>query len=611
MRTILFMIALALLFDSCSSIGPQGPPVATRGELDLSAYSWSEGPVDLRGEWTFDGEPQQVPEALRFAGSPHGSGTYRLTVRLDPGAPTLALRLPIVGTAFELRAEGTLRAGEGRVSASADGAVPAYRPRIVLLPVPADGVLDLEVRISNWNDQFAGLYEVPVLGPWDQVLAERERSMLWEALVFGALFFLGLYHCGSFVFRTRNQAPFWFGLFCLLVAARSTFYSEVLFLQAFPEASWFLVIRGVYATMSLALAAFALFLARLYPVETWKLSTRVAVTAGVGYAVLNLAAPVEWTLFLLVPFQAVLVAYGLSALSTLIRALGQREPGAGLFVGGMAVFLVTVILDIAKSHWFWNLPSMVNVGSLVFVLMQSLVVARLFANAFQDAENHSRVMDQINTSLERFIPREILGFLGKRSITEIDLGDFSERKMTVFFLDIRDFTGLSESMTPRENFRFINSFLRLFGPLVRDHNGFVDKYLGDGIMALFPGSPDEALAAAGAMRRALVEYNEGRERGGYRPVRFGIGIHTGVLMLGTIGENRRMDSTVISDTVNAASRLEGLTKKYSTDILVSGETVEALTEPARFGTEFLASETVKGRRRPIEVYRLAEATSGV
>lgn len=129
------------------------------------------------------------------------------------------------------------------------------------------------------------------------------------------------------------------------------------------------------------------------------------------------------------------------------------------------------------------------------------------------------------------------------------------------------------------------------------------------MMALFPGPPDESLAAAIAMRQALKEYNDGRVRGGYQAIEFGIGIHTGPLMLGTIGENRRMDSTVISDTVNAASRLEGLTKKYSVDILVSGATLDHLEHPEVFHTKFVAEETVKGKIRPIEVFQLTHEFS--
>ncbi|HTH13675.1 MAG TPA: adenylate/guanylate cyclase domain-containing protein, partial [Spirochaetia bacterium] len=134
------------------------------------------------------------------------------------------------------------------------------------------------------------------------------------------------------------------------------------------------------------------------------------------------------------------------------------------------------------------------------------------------------------------------------------------------------------------------------------------KYLGDGIMALFPGPAHEALDAALDLRLALEEYNRHRIKSGYPAIRMGIGIHRGPLMLGTIGENQRMDSTVISDTVNAASRLEGLTKKFGYPLLVSGETVEALgQEPdgsPGYELRFLGEETVKGRSKAVQVYAL-------
>lgn len=598
---------LALLLCACPAFGAEvDPPRALSGTLDLSSWSWTLGTVPLDGEWTLDGVLWQVPSTRGFHGSARGSGVYRLTVALPEASETLALRLPIVGTAFVLSANGRVLAREGTVSASPGGAVPSYRPRIVLLPAAEDRTLNLSLEVSNWDDQFGGIYYGLTLGPWDQVQAERDRAALWEALLFGAIFLMGLFHCGSFVFRSQNRAPLWFGVFCILIAVRSTLYSELLFLEVFPDASWYLVIRGVYATMALALCAFAAFVDRLYPSLAWRPATAAAVAAGASYALINLLAPVEWTTNLLVPFQILMVSFGVYSLVTVGRAFARKEPGAGLFVVGTLVFLATIVLDIIKNYLFWNVPSLVNLGTLAFLMAQALVVARLFATAFASAEQHSAAMQLINTSLERFIPREVLGFLNKKSITEIALGDFSEMPMSVFFLDIRDFTTLSESMSPQQNFKFINSFLRLFGPIIRDNHGFVDKYLGDGMMALFPGEPDDAVAAAAAMRAALKEYNEGRRRGGYEPIRFGIGVHTGPLMLGTIGENRRMDSTVISDTVNAASRLEGLTKKYGFDILLSGKTVEGLKRPEAFLLQFVAVETVKGRSKPIEVFRLAE-----
>lgn len=243
-------------------------------------------------------------------------------------------------------------------------------------------------------------------------------------------------------------------------------------------------------------------------------------------------------------------------------------------------------------------------GILAVVSSRHTILLRRQIEIQEVAERYADTLKKINESLERFIPREFLGFLGKENILEVELGDWTECEMTIFFLDIRDFTTLSENMSPRDNFRFLNSFLKIFGPIIRAHGGFVDKYPGDGIMALFPSEPDEALEAALEMRERLLGYNAGRALGGYVPIRFGVGIHRGPLMLGTIGESDRMDSTVISDTVNSASRIEGLNKKFTTDILVSGDTLRNLRRPDRFATKFLAEEMVKGKARAVQVFEL-------
>ena len=92
------------------------------------------------------------------------------------------------------------------------------------------------------------------------------------------------------------------------------------------------------------------------------------------------------------------------------------------------------------------------------------------------------------------MPRAFLAMIGKPSIVSVDLGDNMRQEMTILFSDIRNFTTLSEQMTPDENFAFINSYLECMGPVIRDHNGFIDKYIGDAIMALFENA-DDALRA--------------------------------------------------------------------------------------------------------------------
>jgi class 3 adenylate cyclase len=123
----------------------------------------------------------------------------------------------------------------------------------------------------------------------------------------------------------------------------------------------------------------------------------------------------------------------------------------------------------------------------------------------------------------------------------------------------------------------------------------------------FPENPDDALSAACAMREELLRYNRHRASTGYEAVDFGVGIHTGALMPGTIGENMRMDSTVISDAVNLASRIETLTRKHRIGIAVSEETARLLTNPQSFKLRHLGREPVKGKKSDVSIFSVEGA----
>jgi len=214
---------------------------------------------------------------------------------------------------------------------------------------------------------------------------------------------------------------------------------------------------------------------------------------------------------------------------------------------------------------------------------------------------------KLNTAYQRFVPGEFLKTLGKKSIIEVELNDQVRKRMSILFSDIRNFSSLSEIMTPEENFRFINSYLSRMGPLVRKYRGFIDKYIGDSIMALFEIGADNAVQAANVMIQELKEYNEGRKRAGYHMIRIGIGINTGNLMLGTLGEHNRMEGTVISDAVNMASRLEGLTKVYGTPLLISEYSLHSLRDRSRYFLRFIDRVQVKGKSESVSVYEIFDS----
>lgn len=228
----------------------------------------------------------------------------------------------------------------------------------------------------------------------------------------------------------------------------------------------------------------------------------------------------------------------------------------------------------------------------------------------KSAHEHTRMkLELTETAYRQFVPVQFMKLMGVESILNALPGMHAEQPLTILFSDIRNFTTLSESMSPDDNFRFLNNYLGEMGPVIRNAGGFIDKFIGDAIMALFPGSADDALRAAIVMMHKLNYYNGGRERAEYEPLRIGIGLNTGIAMLGTVGGEGRMDSTVIGDTVNLASRLENTSKIYGVPLLISEHTLYGLADPQKYHIRMIDRIRVKGKIHPLSIYEVFDADS--
>jgi class 3 adenylate cyclase len=197
----------------------------------------------------------------------------------------------------------------------------------------------------------------------------------------------------------------------------------------------------------------------------------------------------------------------------------------------------------------------------------------------------------------RFLPRTLVDRLG-RDFADVALGDRATAPMTVLFADIRDSTALTEQLSSEDAFVLIADFFARSARVVRDHRGSVDKYLGDGYMALFPRCVEDALDAALALQAAVAELN-GEGLG--PPIEVGIGLHTGPVTFGTVGDARHIDTTVVSDTVNTAKRLEGISKRMGIPVVATRDVLAAVRDPARYGGRPLGPQSVRGKREPVEV----------
>jgi len=213
----------------------------------------------------------------------------------------------------------------------------------------------------------------------------------------------------------------------------------------------------------------------------------------------------------------------------------------------------------------------------------------------------------LNESTIRFVPVQFMEHLGVSDITKMKLGDNVQRDITVLFFDIRAFSINSEMMTARENFEFINKILGIAGPIIRKHNGFVDKYIGDAAMVLFDKGLD-AVRASVALYRELVLDQTTRVKIGVDGINIGVGIHTGSVMMGIVGENERLSSTVISANVNLASRLEGLSKQTKSGVLITRDTLNQLSgSEAEFAYRFIGMVQAAGVNEVVGIFDILDA----
>jgi len=210
---------------------------------------------------------------------------------------------------------------------------------------------------------------------------------------------------------------------------------------------------------------------------------------------------------------------------------------------------------------------------------------------------------RVRSTMSRYMSKEVADQV--LAAGELELGG-KEQKVTVMFSDVRSFTTIAEALGPRETVSLLNEYFTEMVEAIFQHGGILDKYMGDGIMALFgaplvgPYDADNAISVADEMMHRMAALNVRRIASGQAALEIGIGFNTGPTVIGNIGSARRLDYTVIGDTVNLASRLEGATKQYGAKILLSEMTVRDLKRPATLRELDLIR--VKGKDRPVAVY---------
>jgi len=621
---IFLIIPLILLFITACKKSEKRAPVAENGILDLSKWDFEkDGPVNLSGKWEFYWkkhitheefkQTDQKPSGfLKVPGywndfvvkgkkiPPTGYATYKLRVLLKDKMPYSAFKLQSVCTAFSISVNGRKISSSGKIGKNRESVIPEWKPHVATFKSDQKE-LEIIIQASNYHYAKGGIWRAIKLGRESDIREIRERNVAFELFLFGSIFIMGLYHITLFLLRRKDKSALYFAFFCLLIAFRSILTGNERYFVYLTGISWELSRQFSFIIIYLIFPAGAMFVNKLFPDELNKWAVRILQFLGIIFTAITIFTS---SLFFskILPyffmFSILLIIYCIYAM---ILALKRNREGAWYFFGGFFIFLITGINDMLFDFQIIQTGNFLAFGLYIFIFSQAFLLSLKFSKAFFAVETLTTELTKLNVAYRRFVPQEFLSHLNKDSITDVMLGDHIEKEMAILFCDIRGFTTLSESMTPEENFQFINALLKRVGPIIRDSNGFIDKFIGDAIMALFPNKIEDSIRAALNMRKGLLVYNQHRASSGYKPVDFGIGIHSGKMMLGTIGEKQRMEGTVIADAVNLASRLESLTKIFGVPIIISENAFNRIENHEKYHTRHLGKVLVKGKRSAVSV----------
>lgn len=620
---ILYVLLFASYCLSCTVNKKSTSLSVIAGVYDIGNLDISEV-IPLEGEWTFIPNELVPPtedfdKYVRFENlntswtkyihpmNKYGYATYAVKIKNILPEKIYAIRTGNVSSAFiaYLNGEEFFRYGEVGTSKEQE----TFDWNSVFTILPTDGLTEatLVFHVSNFHDRNSGFSKPIRIGFYSTMLDEKNKDSLIFTILAGFLLGIATFFISLYVFYKKELPSLLFGLLCLNFCLRIYCYDEFILRILIPQLSPMSVFKIGYATLSLAIILASLLIRELFSkikIVVKRKTIYIMLLPAFIYLIINLAAPMQFSTDLLLYFQIYLLLFSLYDFLISILAAFKRENLVYFFLFGLLVFLLLTIHDILISHRVMAGKFISYYGLPFLFIPMTVIVLNHFKTTSIEVSNMTKKIALTNEALKKFIPTEFMSFLNKTH-TEISLGNNILKDMYIAFIHI-GFSSLATTKEDRLNILNVyNKLLSHINPIIQKNKGFIDKYFEGGLMVLFYGSADEAISCMLEIRRIINDENTARTRLKKENIVFACGVHYGKLMIGTIGEHQRMDSTVISDAVNIASRLHVYALKKGVNIFISSD-VKTNIKINNPRIKFTNGELVRfrGKEKPTTIYEV-------
>ena len=530
--------------------------------------------------------------------------TYRILItRLKPSVKYAFYVKDSPGTAVSIYSNGEFVVNVGTVSEDLSKAKAGRKPIYEEIFSDNNGNIELIFQVSNHNYRKGGIWDSVRFGEANCVYREFCLATGMRFYIFVNLLVLALYNLMMFLLDTRRISVLFYSLFVLMIGLRIFVADFSILALMFPNVSFSVQYKLEYMTLWAGPMFFTMFSQGEYSnYKRWKISSRVILILGAIIGACCTLPPIH----IANQFVQILLIYAcgvlLYILIVAIYGLRIGKTKTYILIADLAIILFGGVIDILITKVRTLFPVMLMpYAMMLFAIFQFVCISLEQSRIFTKHKTLVAELQELNEAYVRFVPKEFLHILNVRNLLkDVYLGNHVDVEMSIVFSQMyfEPYDGCQET-DEEEKTHILSRFFRRVSLQISDSGGFVSKFIAQGFMALFPNNPEDAIECCENIVHALNEINIKRYEENKSLLRIGMGVHYGRMILGMIGEEHRLDDTVISDTVNTASRIESYAEKQKLSVVVS-ETIVNKTQNADQDRYYPLGEIrVKGKAMPL------------
>ncbi len=526
----------------------------------------------------------------KIAKTGKGSGTYRLKIyNLKPGQKYVFPVYKLAYTAFTIFANSKLIYQSGIPSENWKSTVSKQFFDTAAFTTDQSGSVTITIFVSNNFYRKGGLRGTLKLYEEKVYQNLYFKTLTNYAIFSGILLMIAVYCLINFILK-KDKSSLYLALLIMAVFSRLATSSFPVIKTLIPDLPFTIMLRLEYISMFFIPGFLTLYIDSLNKIIFRKIPAILISAPSFIFFILDLVLPLQ-ILNSAVPVMQIYM-YTVIILDSLLFILSffkQRDFVTTLCFFSLLIVAIGATINILSIH---HIPFFKNINLLIPTFVQ-FALLQIFLLAYIQNKNYMKVFElndylhETNQAYYRFVPKEFLELLCKKDITEITLGEYKISKAAVLSADIRNFTSTSEKLVPIQVFDMLNTYLRRVAPLIRKYHGIIEKYLGDGIIAIFPDNAEAALNCAIEMQEQMIELRREFSSRGMPQIQIGIGVHYGDIVIGTGGNNDRMTEISLSKDIDIAINTESKTKIYHRPILATYDAIKhAAKEARRQGRKF-------------------------